>query len=281
MFASSVGSAPISWDLVIEWPVKSTGSTDTGYDPDDHTRTAQRYVPRTGVAYGPDPGGAGGFGATGNMAWYRGKFGGHTGSTGALSMQSFWWPWMMPFRGPGNVNPGALFDPATELVCVMDWTVAFGTVVPLSSTGLFLVPCNQVFANVANLPFGGAPKGGMGVVGNGLGGINFETYDNTGAVLGAANIGVHLADHRDWFSVRLVWRPASSASHATLEVSTVGTIVYQDTFGSATLPFPDTWLAGSYCFYLYAVASNPGDLHFTTKARFGRFLPDGTAVQED
>lgn len=289
MFATSIGASPVVWDWGIRYPVPTVLGAfgPFTYFANNNFWTGveapQRTTGNLGITSGASfPGVA----YVQQFDLWKGRFAGHMGCRSIVKYDTWWYPWAAPWLGgsPGNVNPGTLFNSAGELVACLDWSLAFGAANPGPGDGMFLIPFANTGQNSNSEPAGVGPwYGGMGIAGDGAGGLDFFTFDNAGAYLFSYALAPALVpDLTAWFSVRFVFTPASSGGNAGVTVSCCGTEIFSALTGSANLPAVDAYLANAiaYCTHV-TMTTNPSDIYFTTRARFGRFLPDGTQIQAE
>jgi hypothetical protein len=200
--------------------------------------------------------------------------------------------WTPPFDAT-DMSPGAFMNPA-QVVAVFDWHVAaaLGGATPgwaNDTTPMFFLP-SSASSLVSTSVIGGAGPhlGGFGVFLNNVGGVALYEYVSwssgaPGSVLERVTIGASVVpDLTKWSTFRFIIVGAASGRPARLTVQANGVdVVVNRTFGSGLLQLPSVAAAGATglltCWAQRGVADT---MFLAMDAKLGRFLPNGTQLQD-
>lgn len=274
-----ISGPPPVWDYWLAFPNSYPGSNPAQnvqtYLVDSYPWQRQGTTSGSTVSSFDPGGGAGGTGIGDNFAFQSGQ---HcvAYSTTASIAQAFR-PWILPFFKPiwrsGLVNPGYRIPPGFQ-VTVFDVAMIHSVVNAVH--GFFFCPYSG--AATPQPPLIAAGVGGFGIVGDGAGAFNFNTYANAGVLLHSVPLAV--ADNTKWSNFRLIIKSGDDASGALLSLLVDGTQYVTDLeFGGADLEAPDENVANAYTFCPMARIGNvAGTMYYRWAVKSGRFLPSGVPV---
>jgi hypothetical protein len=197
--------------------------------------------------------------------------------------------WFPPFDA-AQMNPGAFMIDA-QVVAVFDWHVSFllAGATPgwaNDTSPLFFLPHTGA-ADVATSVIGGVGPhlAGFGVMLNNVGGAPAFEYvawsgGAPGSVLERVTIGASIVPNiTNWNTFRFIVSAAASGRAARLTVQANGRdVVVNREFGSGLLSMPPTSIGLLACAAVRGVAGD--DSFFAMDCKLGRFLPDGTQLQD-
>lgn len=221
-------------------------------------------------------GGVSGGGIGENYGQYKGQHCVQYTTTAAIVQAFRPWilPWFKPMWGAGNMNAGYR-QPSGVTVTVFDIGLIMSAVNAVHGF-LFCPYSGAAYPTPANDASG---VGGFGIVADGAGSYNLNTYTNAGVLITSYPAGA-IADNTLWSNFRLLVKTGSTTSGALLSASVNGTDFVTDLeFGSANLELPDANLANAYTFCpVVRLGNNASGFWYRWAVKAGRFLPDGTEV---